>query len=60
MAESSQKKAFENELQIMLRGILASDDSRRAAFQLACDEEQQVVAVCTLLSNVSHFIGLVS
>ncbi|XP_057532553.1 BEACH domain-containing protein B isoform X2 [Amaranthus tricolor] len=44
MAESSQKKAFENELQIMLRGILASDDSRRAAFQLACDEEQQVVA----------------
>lgn len=48
LTESGQKKAFENELQSSLRGLLALDDSRRAAFQLACDEEQQVVAVCTL------------
>ncbi|XP_010671613.1 BEACH domain-containing protein B isoform X2 [Beta vulgaris subsp. vulgaris] len=44
LTESGQKKAFENELQSSLRGLLALDDSRRAAFQLACDEEQQVVA----------------
>ncbi|KNA15279.1 hypothetical protein SOVF_099670 isoform A [Spinacia oleracea] len=44
LTDSGQKKAFESELQRNLRGILASDDSRRAAFQLACDEEQQVVA----------------
>ncbi|KNA15954.1 hypothetical protein SOVF_093660 [Spinacia oleracea] len=40
LTDSGQKKAFENELQRNLRGILALDDSRRAAFQLACDEEQ--------------------
>lgn len=45
LTESGQKKAFENELQSTLRSILASDDSRSAAFQLACDEDQQVVGV---------------
>ncbi|XP_021759768.1 BEACH domain-containing protein B-like isoform X1 [Chenopodium quinoa] len=44
LTDSGQKKAFEDELQSTLRGILALDESRRAAFQLACDEEQQVVA----------------
>ncbi|GAB4839467.1 hypothetical protein Ancab_028990 [Ancistrocladus abbreviatus] len=42
-AEFSQKKAFEDEVQNSLVAILASDDSRRAAFQLACDEEHQIV-----------------
>lgn len=44
LTESGQKKAFENDLQSSLKEILALDDSRRAAFQLACDEEQQIVA----------------
>ncbi|KAK9271394.1 hypothetical protein L1049_026984 [Liquidambar formosana] len=42
--ESSHKKSFEDEIQSILNTILASDDSRRAAFQLAHDEEQQNVA----------------
>lgn len=47
-ADSNQKKAFEDEIRSSLNEILASDDSRRAAFQLACDEEQQIVAVRVL------------
>ncbi|KAM7514487.1 hypothetical protein LguiA_004070 [Lonicera macranthoides] len=43
-ADSNQKKAFEDEIRSSLNEILASDDSRRASFQLACDEEQQIVA----------------
>ncbi|KAJ0790760.1 putative transcription factor WD40-like family [Helianthus annuus] len=35
---------FEDEIQSSLNVILASDDSRRASFQLAHDEEQQVTA----------------
>lgn len=42
--DSNQKKAFEEEIQGSLNEILASDDSRRASFQLAHDEEQQIVA----------------
>ncbi|XP_042508929.1 BEACH domain-containing protein B-like isoform X1 [Macadamia integrifolia] len=43
-AESNQKRAFEDEIQSSLSTILASDDSRRDAFQLAHDEDQQIVA----------------
>lgn len=46
LAESNNKKAFEDEIQSSLTSILASDDSRRAAFQLVYEEEQQNVAVC--------------
>ncbi|KAK2997904.1 hypothetical protein RJ639_025413, partial [Escallonia herrerae] len=42
--DAIQKKAFEDEIQSILKAILASDDSRRASFQLAHDEEQQIVA----------------
>ncbi|KAK2977991.1 hypothetical protein RJ640_023529 [Escallonia rubra] len=42
--DAIQKKAFEDEIQSSLKAILASDDSRRASFQLAHDEEQQIVA----------------
>lgn len=42
--ESSHNKAFEDEIQSSLSTILASDDSRRAVYQLAHDEEQQNVA----------------
>lgn len=41
----NQLTVFEDEIQSSLKVILASDDSRRASFQLAHDEEQQVTAV---------------
>lgn len=44
-AELNQKKAFEDEIQYNLTSILTSDDSRRAASQLAYDADQQIVAV---------------
>lgn len=44
LTDSGQKKAFEDELQNYLSRILSSDDSRRASFQLARDEERQIVA----------------
>lgn len=47
-AESNNRKAFEDEIQSCLNFILASDANRRAAFQLAYEEEQQNVAVCLL------------
>ncbi|KAK6938070.1 PH-BEACH domain [Dillenia turbinata] len=43
-AESNHKKIIEDEIQNSLNTILASDDSRTVAFQLAHDEEQQIVA----------------
>ncbi|XP_024170395.1 BEACH domain-containing protein B isoform X2 [Rosa chinensis] len=43
-AESNDRKAFEDEIQSSLTSILALDDSRRAAFQLTHEEEQQNVA----------------
>ncbi|GFY85908.1 binding protein [Actinidia rufa] len=43
-ADSIQKKGFEDEIQSSLNTILASDDIRKASFQLAHDEEQQTVA----------------
>ncbi|CAL5385752.1 unnamed protein product [Camellia sinensis] len=46
--DSNQKKAFEDEILSRLNTILASDDCRRAHFQLAHDEEQQIVACLRL------------
>ncbi|KAM3682516.1 hypothetical protein ACJW31_12G078200 [Castanea mollissima] len=43
-SELNNKKAFEDEIQSSLTSILASDESRRAAFQLTYEEEQQNVA----------------
>ncbi|KAK9080847.1 hypothetical protein SSX86_000606 [Deinandra increscens subsp. villosa] len=40
----NQLTIFEDEIRSSLNAILASDDSRRASFQLAHDEEQQVTA----------------
>ncbi|KAJ8762560.1 hypothetical protein K2173_007999 [Erythroxylum novogranatense] len=42
--EAINKKAFEDEIQSSLSAILASDDSRRAVFQLAHEEQQQNIA----------------
>lgn len=55
LAESSSKKALEDERQSSLNSILASDDTRRAEFQLMYEEEQQNVAVC-ITSFVFLFI----
>ncbi|TYH12058.1 hypothetical protein ES288_A06G035800v1 [Gossypium darwinii] len=43
-SEINTQKTFEDEIQSSLRSILASDESRRAAFLLAHEEEQQNVA----------------
>nr|XP_043606677.1 BEACH domain-containing protein B isoform X1 [Erigeron canadensis] len=43
-SDVNQLKNFEMEMHSSLNVILASDDSRRASFQLAHDEEQQVTA----------------
>lgn len=45
ITDSNRKKAFEEEIQSSLNAILASDDNRRSSFQLAYDEQQQIVAV---------------
>ncbi|KAH1253242.1 BEACH domain-containing protein B [Glycine max] len=44
LAESSSKKAFEDDILSSLNSVLATDDSRRAEFQLAYEEKQQNVA----------------
>ncbi|KAK9165680.1 hypothetical protein Scep_000871 [Stephania cephalantha] len=43
-SESSQRNTFEGDVQNSLTAILSSDDSRRAAFQLTHDEDQEIVA----------------
>ncbi|KAL4566093.1 hypothetical protein LXL04_030203 [Taraxacum kok-saghyz] len=43
-SDVSQWRAFEDDIRSSLNSILSSDDSRRASFQLAHDEEQQVTA----------------
>ena len=45
-AESINRQVFEDELRSTLTSILASDDSRRGAFQLSYEEEQQNIIVC--------------
>ena len=52
-SDSFHTKSFEDEIQNSLNGILASDDSRRASFQLAYEEEQQIVAVSTIFKKNS-------
>lgn len=44
--ETTNKKAFEDEIQNSLNSIVALDDSRRAVQQLVHEEEGQNVAVC--------------
>ena len=61
-SESNQQRVFEDETQSNLSSILASDDGRRASFQLACDEEQQSIAVsqqnlCQVVAFVIAFLN---
>ncbi|OIW14558.1 hypothetical protein TanjilG_14944 [Lupinus angustifolius] len=44
LAEFGSKKAFQDEIQNGLNYVLASDDSRKAEFQLTYEEEQQNIA----------------
>jgi hypothetical protein len=57
-AESNNKKAFEDEIKSSLTSILASDDSRRAAFQLTYEEQQQNVAVCVQFPLLLKILNL--
>lgn len=45
LVEQSTTKAFEDEIQSILSIVLASDENRRATFQLTHGEQQQNVAV---------------
>lgn len=40
-----QLQSFEDDIQFAKTAAIAADDSRKAAFQLAFDEDQQIVAV---------------
>lgn len=41
-------KMIEDDIQSNMSAILSSDDKRKTSFQLAYDEEQQIVAVSSL------------
>lgn len=40
-----QLQSFEDDIQFAKTAAIAADDSRKTAFQLAFDEDQQIVAV---------------
>lgn len=52
LAEHNQQTTFEEDMTSTINKIVSLDDSRRAAFQLAYDEDQQIVAVKILLSAI--------
>lgn len=56
LAESSSKKAFEDDILSSLNSVLATDDSRRAEFQLAYEEKQQNVAVSITLFYIFIYL----
>lgn len=55
-------KAFEEETQCSINAVLLSDDNRRTAFQLAYDEDQQMIAVrwsCLDLAFCIYFVYII-
>lgn len=54
-AELSSSRTFEDEIQSSFNNINASDDSRKAAFQLCYEEQQQNVAVCGQWTSIMSF-----
>ncbi|CAL9114662.1 unnamed protein product [Musa textilis] len=44
LALVNQQKTFDDDIQSNVNAVLSSDDNRKASFQLAFDEEQQIVA----------------
>lgn len=58
LSDSSHTKSLEDEIQNSLNGILASDDGRRASFQQAYEEEQQIVAVSTFFFNPISMVSI--
>lgn len=55
--ELQNRKAFEDDLRNIVTSILVSDDSRRDAFQLKYEEEQQNIIVCELLPLSVFFVA---
>lgn len=51
LAEHHQRTTFEEDMTSTINKIVSSDDTRKAAFQLAYDEDQQIVAVKILLQQ---------
>jgi hypothetical protein len=43
--DNEQLQSFEDDIQFAKTAAISADDSRKAAFQLAFDEDQQIVAV---------------
>ncbi|RWW88286.1 hypothetical protein BHE74_00002844 [Ensete ventricosum] len=55
LAFVNQQKTFDDDIQSNINAVFSSDDNRKASFQLAFDEEQQIVAVSYLLLHFSQF-----
>lgn len=55
LALVNQQKTFDDDIQSNVNAVLSSDDNRKASFQLAFDEEQQIVAVSYLLFHFRQF-----
>lgn len=58
LAEHNQWTTFEEDMTSTINKIVSSDDSRKAAFQLAYDEDQQIVAVKILLSAIKSITSI--
>lgn len=58
LAEHNQWTTFEEDMTSTMNKIVSSDDSRKAAFQLAYDEDQQLVAVKSLLSAIESITSI--
>ena len=49
--ETQLVQIVDDQIHLSITSALSSDDSRKAAFQLAFDEDQQIVAVSEILPN---------
>lgn len=58
LAEHNQWTTFEEDMTSTINKIVSSDDSRKAAFQLAYDEDQQIVSVKILLSAIESITSI--
>lgn len=58
LAEHNQWTTFEEDMTSTINKIVSSDDTRKAAFQLAYDEDQQIVAVKILLSAIESITSI--
>ena len=47
---------IDDQIHVSITSALSADDSRKAAFQLAFDEDQQIIAVSEMLPNSNAFL----